>query len=270
MRTHHWNKWGLSIICLSGLVWWALDSRLQVTHYNIPSDKIHSPIRLVYLSDLHGEEFGQDQQVLMDKVQAAQPDLVLLGGDIVDYRFQVQPSYDLVEALVSKYPVYYVTGNHEYQLTPGQEVKNLLRQKGVTVLEGESDTLNIGGSTLRIVGLDDPFVGKDAYHAQLSQLQASDTFTVLLSHRPERMRDFEHLQADLAFAGHAHGGQWRIPILEQGVYAPHQGMWPKYTGGQHRYHGTTWLISRGLSNQSTRIPRLFNRPEMLVVDIIGK
>ena len=77
---------------------------------------------------------------------------------------------------------------------------------------------------------------------------------------------------DLVLSGHAHGGQWRLPkLLDQGLYAPDQGIFPKYTSGQYSYDSTTHIISRGLARpvRMIFIPRIFNRPELSVIKING-
>lgn len=71
-------------------------------------------------------------------------------------------------------------------------------------------------------------------------------------------------------AGHAHGGQWRVPFVINGVYAPNQGLFPKYAGGLYEFvndHNTKFIVSQGLARESTRVPRLFNRPELVFVSL---
>ena len=73
---------------------------------------------------------------------------------------------------------------------------------------------------------------------------------------------------DLILSGHAHGGQWRIPRILNGFLAPNQGFFPKYAGGKYDFNHTTFIVSRGLAKESTRIPRIFNPPELVIVDIL--
>ena len=93
---------------------------------------------------------------------------------------------------------------------------------------------------------------------------------VLLAHRPENIKCYLQYPFDLIVSGHAHGGQWRIPGLLNGLYAPHQGLFPRYAGGRYDFDGATFLVSRGLARESTRVPRIFNRPELVIVDILPK
>ena len=177
-----------------------------------------------------------------------------------------------VEALAEAWPVYYVTGNHEFWTGRVEEVRELLRARGAVVLEGESLTATAAGQTLRIGGIDDPNVGEDIWREQLETVTAAqdgETFSILLTHRPERVEDYAGRGFDLVLAGHAHGGQWRLPGLINGLIAPNQGLFPRYVGGRYALDGdTTMIVSRGLARESTRIPRLFNRPELVVVDIL--
>ncbi|MDE6796877.1 MAG: phosphoesterase, partial [Ruminococcus sp.] len=94
-------------------------------------------------------------------------------------------------------------------------------------------------------------------------------YNILLLHQPEQFPQFTE-KFDLILSGHAHGGQWRFPvILEQGLYAPNQGLFPDYTNGQYEYADCTHIISRGLARplRMIFIPRIFNRPEISVIDI---
>ena len=93
-------------------------------------------------------------------------------------------------------------------------------------------------------------------------------FSVLLAHRPERIEDYLQYPFDLIVSGHAHGGQWRIPGILNGLLAPNQGFFPPYAGGQYDFADTTLIVSRGLARESTRIPRIFNRPELVVIDLV--
>ena len=250
-----------------------LDARLAVRTYPIGSEKVTGPVRLAVLTDLHSCAYGAGQKNLLDAVAEQDPDLVLLCGDMVDDapRMPERRALDTVEALAERWPVYYVTGNHEFWTGRVEEIKEQLRARGATVLEGESAAVTAAGQALRIGGVDDPAVGKDAWREQLEAVTAAqdgDAFSILLTHRPERVEDYAGRGFDLVLAGHAHGGQWRLPGLVNGLIAPNQGLFPRYAGGRYELDGGTALIvSRGLARESTRLPRLFNRPELVVAEL---
>ena len=162
--------------------------------------------------------------------------------------------------------------------------KTIAETYGITVLEGTSGILTARGEKIRIAGIDDPDVTRYAnagrittrsapYAEQIKQLSAAanqDIFTILLSHRPERIEELLPLHPDLVLSGHAHGGQIRIPlILENGVWSPNQGFFPRYTNGAYSFGGTEMIVSRGLARESTSMPRIFNRPEIVVITLEG-
>ena len=254
------------------LIWAGLDTSLTVRTYTVESDKVDAPVRLALLTDLHACDYGEGQRELLDAVAEQDPDLVLLVGDIVDDGPEMPEERALftVEALAEQWPTYYVTGNHEYRTGRAEEIKALIAGRGAVVLEGETTLVTAAGQTLRICGVDDPAVGESTWQSQLEDVTAAleaDVCSILLSHRPERVEDYTGRGFDLVLSGHAHGGQWRLPGLINGLIAPNQGLFPRYAGGEYDLDGTTLIVSRGLARESTRIPRLFNPPELVIIEL---
>ncbi|MDR0839766.1 MAG: metallophosphoesterase [Christensenellaceae bacterium] len=241
---------------------------LTVSNIVIESDKIDAPIRIVLLTDLHSCKYGQNQATLLNAIDAQHPDLILMAGDMVDDGLPQEPAFAVFRGL-AQYPCYYVTGNHEFWCESVDTVKSDIRACGITVLEGEVETLSVNGQRLAIAGIDDPEVGQALYDAQLAAVGAKKNpqlYTILLAHRPERLESYAAYGAfDLVQCGHAHGGQWRVPFP---IYAPNQGFLPKYTSGLYELGGTKMVVSRGLARESTPIPRLFNAPEIVVIDLM--
>ena len=94
----------------------------------------------------------------------------------------------------------------------------------------------------------------------------SDGFTILLSHRPELFDVYAKHNVSLALTGHAHGGQVRIPFTHRGLYAVHQGWFPKYTEGIYSENNTKMVVSRSLGN-STIYPKINNPPELVIIEL---
>ena len=259
---------GLAVFFLAGL-----DGELTVRSYTVESGKVTAPVRLAVLTDLHACDYGEGQRELLDAVAAQAPDLVLLAGDIVDDepRMPEARALETVAALAEAWPVYYVTGNHEFWSGRPEEIKAEIRAAGAVVLEGQALPVTAAGQPLLIAGVDDPAAGEEIWRAQLAEASAGAdgaVFSVLLSHRPERAEEYAGLGFDLVLSGHAHGGQWRIPGLINGLLAPNQGLFPKYAGGMYDLGGgTAMIVSRGLARESTRVPRLYNPPELVIVDV---
>ena len=263
----------LAALLLGVFVWKGLDQRLTVRSYTVESEKLTEPVRIVFLSDLHSCDYGEGQGELLEKVEAQAPDAVLLGGDWVDDDFGRLPparAYAAAKALAERWPVYYVAGNHEVWSGLADEIKTNMAACGVTVLSGERAELMAGGQPVQICGIDDPDAGERSWMEQLQTLKqetAGTSFSILLTHRPERIAEYGGF--DLALAGHAHGGQWRIPGLINGLFAPNQGLFPEYAGGKYLVDGGGVLIvGRGLARESTRLPRFYNPPEVVTVDLL--
>lgn len=246
------------------------DKRLQVTYYSVESDKVQSNVRMLLLTDFHSNSYGKNASKIMKKVRKVSPDIVLLGGDIYDDVLPNDNAEALVKALANEYLCFYVTGNHEYWSGNVENIKSELKNFGVTVLEGDCNTVNVRGQIINICGVDDPVYDYAETYAQLqSSATASNNgnFSVLLSHRPELVDEYAKYNFDIVLSGHAHGGQVRVPFLINGLYAPNQGWFPKYAGGLYDIDGYTLIVSRGLDKETVKIPRIFNRPEMVVVDL---
>lgn len=244
----------------------ALDTSIAVPVYKIYSDKVTKPVRIALLTDFHSSSYGKGQQVLIDAVNAQKPDVILLAGDIFEDVRPHKHSIELLERLGKEYPCYYVTGNHEVWSGEVNEIKETVRSLVVTVLAGDGEVRNFNGQKLRICGVDDPAGGKQ--FADCVHMAGDDIFTVLMSHRPDLVDLYSGKGFDLVVSGHAHGGQVRIPGLLNGLYAPNQGLFPKYAGGRYLLSdgSTEMIVSRGLCKNI--LPRVFNRPEAAVIDIV--
>lgn len=282
-----WNKNRMMWLCgsitaLVLLILISCDLRLKTVHYTVDSEKINAPVRIALITDLHSCKYGENQKNLINAVQEQNPDIVLLGGDIFDDKVPYENAELTVKQLAERYPCYYVTGNHEYWSREVGVILDIIKGYGITVLSGECDTIDINGQTINICGVDDPDV--EVYlaegepiewqlaRAERAALKAEEEtgtglFSVLLSHRPELFETYQNYEFDLVLSGHAHGGQWRIPGVLNGLLAPNQGLFPKYAGGRYDFAGGTMIVSRGLARESTPVPRIFNRPELVIVDV---
>ena len=224
---------------------------------------------IVQISDLHNARFGKDQEKLAALLKAAQPDLIAITGDLIDKRRPgMQNVLRFVERAVAIAPVFYVTGNHEAKSKEFPLLKEALGRLGVTLLLDRTVSIERGGAQIALAGLSDArFVTADktkfaAVSAEkLSAFLPKEGFTLLLAHRPELFAVYRAAGADLTLCGHAHGGQFRLPLVG-GLIAPNQGLFPKYTAGLYREEGKCMIVSRGLGNSSIPI-RLNNRPEVV-------
>ncbi len=266
----------LCIILIVSILLVAFDARLKIVTYTIKSSKITGEIKLALVTDLHSCYYGKNQSKLLNEIEKYQPDAVLLGGDIFDDVLEDSNACIFVDGLTEKYKTYYVSGNHEWWSNRMQNTFNYLSAKGVTVLRGDSDILKIGENVIVVAGIDDPEINVydstyPSWEEQLEQVGENveeNRFNLLLTHRPENAEKYFEHNFDAVLSGHAHGGQFRIPLIMNGFYAPNQGFLPKLAGGIYDFDGRKLIVSRGLSRESTRLPRVFNRPELVFVNLI--
>ncbi|HAM62362.1 MAG: hypothetical protein A2Y20_10045 [Firmicutes bacterium GWF2_51_9] len=249
---------------------------LTTTYYTLVDETIPSgfnDFRIVQLSDLHNTGFGVNQRDLLRKIDEAHPDIIVITGDLVDrYVTNVDLAMDLVEGAIKIAPVYYVGGNHEARLEDPEEFFKKLEAGGVTILHDKRIALKRGGSSIDLLGLSEPIFGlayegtSDLRETLRRLTETTTTFTILLNHHSENLDIIADYQVDLVFSGHAHGGQVRIPFLMDGLIAPDQGFFPKFTSGIYQDRNTKEIVSRGLGNSILPF-RVFNRPEIVVVTL---
>lgn len=250
-----------------------LNNNLVVSKYSLSSDKIRGKIRLVQISDLHSSNYGYNQEVLLEKVASLEPDIILLTGDIIDDIAPMKDALIFLDGIKNLAPCYYVTGNHEAKIGNLDKVKEIISNFGIHVLDGRSERIKIGSDWIQILGLDDPTWNKSGYREQLQGLEGvqKTDFSILLAHRPDLIEDYNRIGPDLVCSGHAHGGQWRLPpFISKGLLAPNQGFFPKYTRGLEKEGHFSLLVSRGLSTVHPKFPRLYNPPELVCLDLIGR
>ena len=268
-KKHRWILPVLAILVVLTLI--ALDERLILRTYTVVSPKLTAEVRLAVVTDFHSSDNADD---VVAMVASCAPDAVLLVGDLFDDDTQNRPTertLSLMRQLSAQYPCYYVSGNHEAWTGEMDALYQQTEKAGVTVLRMSSGVLTVRGQRIALCGIPDPyemvFSGAPDTEEQLRQaLEDVDSadFTVLLAHRPELLAKYAQFPLDLVVSGHAHGGQVRIPGVLNGLYAPNQGWFPKLAGGAYTQDGTTLIVSRGLAVR-TRLPRIFNRPEVVLV-----
>lgn len=270
--------------CLTALIILALiaaaaaflikDSRedLEISRYEVASQKLPESFdgfKIVQLSDLHGAEFGEDGMELVDKVGSLEPDMIALTGDFVTDEGDLAAVEKLAARLVKLCPVYFISGNHEFGSGLAVKVRNILERAGVKYLSNEYLTISRGEDEILLGGVEDPLAYADMLSpdelAQKMNDAAPDAFKILLGHRNYWMTEYPELPVDLIFCGHAHGGLIRIPGVGGLIGTDHR-LFPDFDAGQFNNGRYTLIVSRGLGN-SVPIPRIFNRPEIVCVEL---
>ena len=266
--------------CLTALIILALiaaaaaflikDSRddLEISRYEVKSQKLPESFdgfKIVQLSDLHGAEFGEDGMGLVEKVKELEPDIIALTGDFVTDEGDLAAVEKLAARLTELCPVYFVSGNHEFGSGLAVKVRNILERAGVKYLSNEYLTISRGEDGILLGGVEDADMLSPDELAQKMNDAAPDAFKILLGHRNYWMTEYPELPVDLIFCGHAHGGLIRIPGVG-GLIGTDRRLFPDFDAGQFNNGRYTLIVSRGLGN-SVPIPRVFNRPEIVCVEL---
>ena len=273
------NKWKLGALALAGAAAlcagavWALQSDLTVTEYpvELPTGlEGLEGLTIAQIADVHSADI---QEELKAALEAVSPHLIVFTGDLINREDRDLSRALSLAAMAAKLaPAYFVPGNHEADNPCYPELREGLEAAGVTLLEDRAVVLEYPRGRVNLVGVRDLTFcpeGREAARAALpgrvAALLEEGALNMLLCHRPSLLAEYAQGGADLVFAGHAHGGQVRLPLVG-GLYAPGQGVLPELTEGVHTACGTTLVVSRGLGN-STFPLRLFNRPEVVAVTL---
>ena len=266
---------GMILILILWTAWG--NTALELNTYTIHSRELPDAFdgyRIAQVSDLHNAEFGAGNQRLLEMLREAEPDMIAITGDLIDSRrTDLAVALAFAEEAVQIAPCYYVSGNHEARVSEYQELKAGLAAAGVTVLDDAQVKIEVSGESITVIGVNDPSFSADylsgdaaVIDQKLSELVAEDPgFTLLLSHRPELFDIYVAHDMDLVLTGHAHGGQFRLPLIG-GLVAPNQGLFPKYDAGLYSEGNTNMIVSRGIGNSIIPV-RFNNRPEVVLIEL---
>lgn len=287
-----WMAAGILAVGLVGIIMRSIyeNRRLVIEEYEIGSEKIPKAFdgyRMVFLTDLHCREFGDQNQKLLEAVAQCEPDVVLIGGDMVISQENVSEEIplELLKELAKRYPVYYADGNHELRLARNEEIFGVrykdyihkMKEYGVQHMSNETIVLAADDGVISLTAFD---LEKKFYHRfHVPQMTREEietavgkntgkVFQILLVHNPNYMDAYADYGSDLVLTGHFHGGMVRIPGLG-GVISPQFQIFPQYDAGQFQKKDTTMIVSRGLGNHSVKI-RLLNRPEISCITLKKK
>ena len=269
----------LIILIPVGIVYIDSNTRLVTTVYELYYPDLppaFDGFRIVLLADVHGSEHGDDNEKLIKQIRAADPDIITIAGDLID-RFQrekpveqqLEIAQTLVHQLVRIAPVYYVTGNHEWDSGAIRPLLAMLEENDVDVLRNDHRRLTAGSDMIILAGVDDPggpadMVKPDDFIKNILQRENVD-FLIVLNHRNYSLPLFSKLGVDLVLSGHAHGGMVRLPFIDGLIGAQYE-LFPTYTSGVYTEGDTNMVVSRGLGNHFGWT-RFMNNPQVVVVEL---
>lgn len=274
------NQWNFLLPTILGLALWLIwgnftiaESHFTITDKNIPES--FDGFKIAHLSDIHGKTWGRQT---IEPITEFDPNIIVITGDLID---SSTADFGEIEAWLGEIteigPVYFITGNHEAWHPEYEVLEELLLENEVTVLKDEAMTLTSSGEEIGLIGLVDPAFLTESnmfnehefiMDAKIKELvDGKDTYNILLSHRPELFAVYVNNAIDFVLSGHAHGGQFRLPLIG-GLVAPDQGFFPEYTAGLYEEEGTKMLVSRGLGNSIIPV-RFNNRAELIFIELVN-
>lgn len=268
------------VVILIGIYLYHENTSLQVAKYTVTKNKMPAGFngyKIAHISDFHNTRSERLSKSLIDEITKLTPNIIVITGDTIDARrTRIDVAFNFVKQVVKITDVYYIPGNHEARIGEYAAFKEALLSIGVNVLENDTVILTENGESINLLGIKDPAFfyehvveDYDIIRKEIEGLKYNkESYTILLSHRPETFDAYVEKNIDLVFTGHAHGGQIRLPIFG-GVIAPMQGFFPKYTEGVHKKENTTMIISRGIGNSLFPF-RVNNRPELVIVELKNK
>lgn len=249
---------GVAVIFGLGNIVYHKKDRAEV---NIATSRLTTSVKIVAVSDLHlGYNIGNKELAKwVNMINAERPDIVLIGGDLIDTHLQPLWDKDMaseLRRLKAPLGVYGVPGNHEY-ISGIEESVKFYDAAGITCLR---DSASPAGETLYIVGRDDI----SNYDRKSLQLLTSglddDRLVILLDHQPADLNDAADNGVMLQFSGHTHKGQvWPISWITNAIFEKAHGYIRK--GDTHYY------ISSGLGIWGGKF-RIGSRSEYVVINLM--
>ena len=263
------------LICLLFFYLYVQDNYLSVTKHIIDNNKISKDFnnfKIAHISDFHNLKSKYLINGIIENLRKEKPDIIVITGDLIHQNNNSNALF-LISKIKDISKIYYVRGNHEKRSNNYSSLQDGLIKNGVIILNNQKEEIKINNKSINIVGVDDPYNKRDKKDTSnvlksINNINYDRSkFTVLLCHRPELFPTYVKSKVDLVFTGHAHGGQVRVPFIG-GLYAPNQGILPKYTSGLYQKDNTSMIVSRGLGNSGFPF-RVNNRPNLIYVILNG-
>ena len=266
---------------------------LYTKKYQIYSPKLplsFDGFKFIFISDLHGKIYGKENTTLIQLINKANPDCILIGGDMMvggenpKYEFGYSPisaksvdiSVDLISKLSKKYTIIHALGNHEEKLHSElwRKYTEALKEFNVKLIDNDVYRfINDDEEQIDIYGLS---LGREFYpkfkRKELDVRNITDkigtkgeNYSILMAHSPVYFSAYSKWGADLTLSGHLHGGIMRLPFVG-GVIGPDFFIFPKYSGGLYKENNRNMIVSGGVGMHTVNL-RIFNPPELTLVEL---
>lgn len=275
----------LILLILLLLLIYISNNYLKHVKYEVETDKLPDNIeclKIVHITDVHSKIYGENNKKVIDMVNSINPDFVVMTGDIISkYENNIDRFIEMYKEIYTKYTVFYSIGNHERKLgyNKYKYYINRLTELGVHVIVNGTEKYYIGDNYIVINALKfrENMQPKKLTNEKRekyirfmkNKIDSIDDkkFNILLSHDPENFEMYKDLGVDMIFSGHDHGGLIRVGKIC--LLSPRKKLFPKYAYGKYTEGKTTIITSSGMGPARINI-RLFNRPEIVEINIVNK
>lgn len=244
--------------------------------YCFSHENIDHPVKLLFLSDLHNNTFGRENEHLIRAIREEQPDVILIGGDLIvgkGGRVNTNHALSFVNQIQDICPVLYTYGNHETRVKDTKEFQNYQRE----LKKQRIELLNNTGIHMQIHGQKFFFYGLELSNEQYKKEQISrknpfrgikGEIKVLIAHTPNFFETYAKWNPDYVFSGHNHGGIVRLPHIGGMISTEHK-LLPKYSYGVYQRKATSMILSAGAGTHTIKF-RLFNPSEIVLAELQEK
>jgi predicted MPP superfamily phosphohydrolase len=220
-------------------------------------------VRIVHLSDLHLSRIGRLERRMIELVNEAQPDLIVITGDFCGNPDSSEAVHDVLRQLHARYGTFGVTGNNDWKQVITRES---LEECGVRLLQDETAAIEMNGRRLRLAGQN---VRSKAPLRDILGAGGSDVYTVYLHHFPDVADELSRLapgqRVDLFLCGHTHGGQVCLPFW--GAVVTESKFHKRFERGLYQVHGIPMYVNRGIGVTGVPI-RILARPEVAMIELV--
>lgn len=270
----------LVLLCIIVIIFIICRSCYEVTHfitkrYEFKNGKVKTPIKLLYISDLHETCFGERNKSLIQAVSQEKPDCIILGGDLIigkEKKVETATALEFLKGIEGICPILYNFGNHETRVRRTDEFKKYLgevEKLEIKLLNNEGIHLQFDETKIYFWGLE---LSKTCYRTKKYasgrnpfQAAEKDEIKILIAHNPNYLKEYAVWKPDYVFSGHNHGGIVRLPLIN-GVISTDKRFFPKYSYGVYQEKQTSMVLSAGAGTHTIKF-RLFNQSEIVAVYI---
>lgn len=255
-----------------------LDSyiNIDVSHYEIKSDKLnqkYNNYKIMLLTDLHNRDITEK---LVKIVNEENPNIIVMSGDMINEKVDgFDNFFNLCEELKNK-TVYYVFGNHEENMSDEKQnefIEKIKEKTNVILLNNDKveldDSFTIYGFSHQVkyyLASTKEKIDLNYIEERIGKIDINK-FNLLISHDPLLYNLYSEYGFDMVLSGHLHGGIINIPFVG-GLLSPDFTFFPKYYKGVNKIGNTNLIISRGLGYGYMIPIRVFNRGEVVIINLM--